>query len=170
MNSASIKIVRIFTSALVFFGTLQIKAWEIDLSRRQLEFTDVKDVDQSARKIQETTETSVFESLFEPSGATQDIVILNTEKGFVPETITLRKNQSYRFHIVNVNEKNKNVSFKFDAFSENHNTLFGKPKIFEVQPKQDGIFSFHCPETELKGKVVIINSERGLASSTSSAK
>ncbi|MBL7545150.1 MAG: cupredoxin domain-containing protein [Bdellovibrionaceae bacterium] len=143
---------------------MHIKAWEIDMSRRQLEFTEVKDVDQSSKL--QNTEPSVFESLFEPSGAIQDIVILNTEKGFVPETITLRKNQVYRFHVVNVDEKNKNVSFKFDAFSENHNTVFGKPKVFQVQPKQDGIFSFHCPETELKGKVVIINSERGLATSS----
>jgi hypothetical protein len=162
VNSASIRIVRLFISTLVFLGTLQIKAWEIDMSRRQLEFTEVKEVDQS-NKVQ-NVESSVFESIFEPTGATQDIVILNTEKGFVPETVTLRKNQVYRFHVVNVNEKNKNVSFKFDAFSENHNTVFGKPKEFQVQPKQDGIFSFHCPETELKGKVVIISSDRGLAS------
>lgn len=161
MNSASIKIVRIFTSAFVFFGTMTVKAWEIDMSRRQLEFSEVKEVDQSSRV--QNAETSVFESLFDSTGATQDIVILNTEKGFVPETITLRKNQMYRFHVVNVNEKNKNISFKFDAFSENHNTVFGKPKVFQVQPKQDGIFSFHCPETELKGKVVIINSDRGVA-------
>lgn len=163
MNSASIKIVRIFTSALVFFGTVNVKAWEIDMSRRQLEFTEVKDVDQSAKNL--NTETSVFESMFEATGSTQDIVILNTEKGFVPETITLRKNQIYRFHVVNVNEKNRNISFKFDAFAENHSTIFGKPKVFQVQPKQDGIFSFHCPETEFKGKVVIINSDRGLATS-----
>lgn len=164
MSSASIRIVRLFTSALVFFSTMQIKAWEIDMSRRQLEFTEVKDVDQSSKM--QTSESSVFESMFEPSGATQDIVILNTEKGFVPETITLRKNQVYRFHVVNVNDKNKNISFKFDAFSENHNTVFGKPKVFQVQPKQDGIFSFHCPETELKGKVVIISSDRGIATSS----
>lgn len=164
MNSASIRIVRLFISSVFFFGTLQIRAWEIDMSRRQLEFSEVKEVDQSAKN--KNVETTVFESLFEPSGAIQDVVIMNTEKGFVPETITLRKNQTYRFHVVNVNEKNKNVSFKFDAFSENHNTIFGKPKVFQVQPKQDGIFSFHCPETELKGKVVIINSEkdRGIAS------
>lgn len=131
------------------------------MSRRQLEFTEVKEVDQSAKHL--PMEASVFETVFEPTGTTQDIVILNTEKGFVPETITLRKNTVYRFHVVNVNEKNKNVSFKFDAFSENHNTVFGKPKVFQVQPKQDGVFSFHCPETELKGKVVIINSDRGVA-------
>tara|TARA_B110001454_G_C12723300_1_gene436385 strand:- start:50089 stop:50505 length:417 start_codon:yes stop_codon:yes gene_type:complete len=136
------------------------------MSRRQLEFSEVKEVDQSAKNLNTTETTSVFESMFESTGATQDIVILNTEKGFVPETITLRKNNVYRFHVVNVNEKNKNISFKFDAFAENHNTIFGKPKVFQVQPKQDGIFSFHCPETELKGKVVIINSDsRGLATS-----
>ncbi len=132
------------------------------MSRRQLEFTDVKEVDQAVKS--QNTVTTVFESIFEPSGATQDIVIMNTDKGFIPETVTLRKNQAYRFHIVNVNEKNKNISFKFDAFSENHNTVYGKPKEFQVQPKQEGIFSFHCPETEFKGKVVIINSDRGLAS------
>lgn len=132
------------------------------MSRRQLEFSEVKEVDQSVKSPR--SETGIFESLFEPTGATQEIVILNTDKGFVPETVTLRKNQIYRFHIVNVNEKNKNISFKFDAFSENHNTIFGKPKTFQVQPKQEGVFSFHCPETELKGKVVIISSDRGLAS------
>ena len=162
MNTASIRIVRLFISSVFFFGTLQIRAWEIDMSRRQLEFTEVKEIDQSSKT--QNMESSVFESLFEPSGAIQDIVLLNTEKGFLPETITLRKNQVYRFHVVNVNEKNKNVSFKFDAFSENHNTIFGKPKEFQVQPKQEGVFSFHCPETELKGKVVIISSDRGLAS------
>lgn len=162
MNSASIRIVRLFTSSLVFFGTMQIRAWEIDMSRRQLEFSEVKEVDQSGKT--QTGPMTVFESLFEPSGATQDIVIINTDSGFVPETITLRKNQVYRFHVVNVNEKNKNISFKFDAFSENHNTIFGKPKVFQVQPKQEGIFSFHCPETELKGKVVIIGNDRSLAS------
>lgn len=164
MNFASIRIVRLFISALVFFSTFQIRAWEIDMSRRQLEFSDVKEVDQSTKS--QVTTTSVFESLFEPTGAIQDIVIMNTETGFVPETITLRKSQAYRFHVVNVNEKNKNISFKFDAFSENHNTIFGKPKVFQVQPKQEGIYSFHCPETELKGKVVIIGTDRGLASGT----
>lgn len=164
MSSASIKIVRFFTSFLFFFGSIHVKAWEIDFSRRQIDFDSVKE--ESKTKSIDSVEkpSGIFDSVFEASGPTQEIVILNTEAGFIPETIKLKKGHNYKFHVVNVNEKNKNISFSFEAFSENHNTLFGKPKMFQINPKLEGIFSFNCPETEIKGKVIIVDEDRKLAS------
>lgn len=167
MNSASIKIVRLFISFFVFFGSVHIKAWEIDLSRRQIDFEKVKDESRSPATLKTEKELSLFETVFESTGPTQEIVIMNTDKGFVPETIKLKKGNNYKFHIVNVNEKNKNISFSFEAFSEYHNTLFGKPKTFQINPKLEGIFSFNCPETEVKGKVIIVSEDRKLASENS---
>lgn len=164
MNSASIKIVRLFISFVVFFGSIHIKAWEIDLSRRQIDFEKVKDESRTPASLKDEKEPGLFESVFEASGPTQEIVVMNTEHGFVPETIKLKKGHNYKFHIVNVNEKNKNVSFSFEAFAENHNTLFGRPKTFQINPKLEGVFSFNCPETEIKGKVIIVSEDRKLAS------
>ncbi len=164
MNSASIKTVRLFISIFVFFGSIHIKAWEIDLTRRQIDFEKVKDESRTPASTMEVKESSLFESVFESTGPTQEIVIMNTENGFIPETIKLKKGHNYKFHVVNVNDKNKNVSFSFEAFSENHNTLFGKPKTFKINPKLEGIYSFNCPETEIKGKVIIVSDDRKLAS------
>ncbi|MCB0368202.1 MAG: cupredoxin domain-containing protein [Bdellovibrionales bacterium] len=150
---------------MVFFGSVHVKAWEVDLSRRQIDFQSVKDEQRAPASVAPQQEsTSLFNAVFESTGPTQDIVIMNTEKGFVPNTIKLRRGHSYRFHVVNVNEENKNISFSFEAFAENHNTLFGKPKTFQITPKLDGIFSFNCPETAMKGKVVITSDDRNLAS------
>ncbi len=80
---------------------------------------------------------------------------MNTDKGFVPETVRLKKGGNYRIHVVNVNGKEKNVSFVLDAFSEHHNTVFGEQKTFSVSPKTDGIFSYQCPETAVQGKFII---------------
>lgn len=167
MSSASIKIVRLFTSLMVFFGSVHIKAWEIDFSRRQVDFEKVKDESRIPASVKEEKESSIFQSVFEATGPTQEIVVMNTEHGFVPETIKLKKGHNYKFHVVNVNEKNKNVSFSFEAFSENHNTLFGKPKTFQINPKLEGVYSFNCPETEVKGKVIVVSEDRKLASEKS---
>lgn len=80
---------------------------------------------------------------------------MNTEKGFVPAQVRLKKGGNYRIHVVNVNNKEKNVSFVLDAFSEHHNTVFGEQKTFHVTPKTDGIFSYQCPETAVQGKFII---------------
>ncbi|MBC7371745.1 MAG: cupredoxin domain-containing protein, partial [Bdellovibrionaceae bacterium] len=82
---------------------------------------------------------------------------LNTEKGFVPETIRVKKGSNYRVHIVNVNQKEKNISFVLDAFSEHHNTVYGQERTFNLNPKVDGIFSYQCPETAVQGRVIVIS-------------
>ncbi|MGZ3772404.1 MAG: cupredoxin domain-containing protein [Pseudobdellovibrionaceae bacterium] len=166
MNFVNTKIVQScinFASALFFLGasfTSSAIAWEVDFSRRQVDFNRVQNEDRLPASIQEEQIavgplTKVFDSV-EPS---LDIVIINTDKGFVPDTIHLKKGSSYRIHVVNVNSKEKNISFVLDAFSEHHNTVFGEQKVFSVTPKTDGIFSYQCPETAIQGKFIVSSEE-----------
>lgn len=158
MSSVSSKIVLNCTKILV---TLLIApaamAWQVDLSRRQVDFNRVKNQDRLPASVQEEQSVQIFSKVFETSEPTQDVVIMNTDKGFVPETVRLRKGGNYRVHVVNVNNKEKNVSFVLDAFSEHHNTVFGEQKTFYVTPKTDGIFSYQCPETAVQGKFIIFS-------------
>ena len=173
MNSVNSKIVnhcsKYLKISLVLFLALQVggaQAWEIDLSRRQLDFQKVEDQD----RMPASTPTPVKESknilseVFDSSEPAQEIVITNTENGFVPSTLRLRKGGNYKIHVVNINAKEKNVSFILDAFSESHNTVFGNMKSFSISPKQTGTFSYLCPETAVQGKIVIYSDERKPAS------
>ena len=89
----------------------------------------------------------------------KEVVILHTDEGFVPDSITLRKGQKYKVHVVNISEKNPNISFILDAFSEHHSTYFAKHKVFELTPKTGGVFSFVSPETAKQGKFVILGED-----------
>ncbi len=102
-----------------------------------------------------TTKTSFIDRVFDPGEPSQDIVILNTAKGFVPNTIRIRKDGRYTVHVVNVNEKEKNVSFILDGFSEHHATFFGKVKSFKLEPRKEGVYSFLSPETAVEGKFIV---------------
>lgn len=136
--------------------SLETQAFEIDLSRRR-------------KKVPETTEASVPATVtpspqrntatefFASSDPKQEIVILNTEKGFVPSRLSLKKGGHYTIHLVNVNQKEKNVSFILDAFSEHHSTFYGNITSFEMHPAQEGVFSYQCPETSSEGKLIVIN-------------
>ncbi len=103
------------------------------------------------------TETSFLERVLDPGEPSQDIVILNTERGFVPNTIRVRKDGRYTVHVVNVNEKEKNVSFILDGFSEHHATFFGKVKTFKFEPRKEGVFSFLSPETAVEGRFIVFS-------------
>lgn len=164
-------------------------AWsfEIDFSRRrkaspttstqtvEIPLGEVKSVPVSPTYAPKPKEDEGFKSVFDlfsnPSEPKQEFVILNTDKGFIPSRVSLRKGGYYRIHVVNVNEKEKNVSFILDAFSEFHSTYFGKTVSFEVKPQQEGVFSFQCPETSQEGKLVVFSppsqgvspQDRGLA-------
>ena len=161
MSSLNFKTVKNFTRFAIFcfafFAQVSVKAWEVDFTRRNKDLKSLRlpasIVDEAQKKQDYTT------NYFEATEPTQEIVIMNTIKGFVPETIRLKKGQSYKIHIVNVNEKEKNTSFIFDAFSEHHATYFGQQKSFTVSPKTDGIFSFQCPETSIQGKVIVFSGE-----------
>jgi len=127
-----------------------VRAWDVDMSRRD---KDLQKTDGPAAT--EPSTENLVGSFFDSTGPTQEIVILNTEKGFVPETLRLKKGGNYKIHVVNVNEKEKNVSFILDAFSEHYGTFYGQPKEFSIVPKAEGIFSFQCPETAKQGKIVV---------------
>jgi hypothetical protein len=99
----------------------------------------------------------VLDQLFDAGEPVQEIVILNTEKGFVPNTVRVRKNSRYKITVVNVNEKEKNISFILDGFAEHHATYFGKVKTFALTPNKEGVFSFQSPETAAEGKLVVYN-------------
>lgn len=156
MSFVSSKIAQNCTKILIsLLVSSSAMAWEIDFSRRQVDFNKVKNEDRLPASIQEDQSASILTKVFDSAEPTQDIVIMNTDKGFVPEIVRLRKGGNYRIHVVNVNNKEKNVSFVLDAFSEHHNTVFGEQKTFSVTPKTDGIFSYQCPETAVQGKFII---------------
>lgn len=156
MSSVNSKIVKIFIStALGLIVSNSARAWEVDFSRREVDFSRVKNENRLPASVQEDQTATILTRVFDSVEPAQDIVIMNTEKGFVPETVRLKKGNNYRIHVVNVNGKEKNVSFVLDAFSEHHNTVFGEQKTFQVTPKTDGIFSYQCPETAVQGKFII---------------
>lgn len=157
MNSVNSRTAKSFTKfLLVFLTSVPAFAWEIDLSRRQMDFTRISNESRLPASTTESRTLGLVEKIIEPASPAQDIVIMNTENGFVPETVSLRQGATYRIHVVNVNEARKNVSFVLDAFSEHHNTLFGKTKTFTVTPKTDGVFTYQCPELATQGRLVVV--------------
>jgi hypothetical protein len=148
---------RVVVFIMAFFVQVTVKGWEVDFSRRN------KDLQKSrgpGSVSAEEKQPNLLDSVFTSVEPTQDIVILNTEKGFVPETVKLKKGQNYRFMVVNVDEKEKNASFILESFSEHHGTYFGQPKAFNLSPKVDGIYSFVSPETGHQGKIIVFSDER----------
>jgi hypothetical protein len=130
-------------------------------SRRSITQTDTQTVtqenDREEDQAQGAKKKGVFDSFFDSGEPIQDIVILQTEHGFVPAIVRMRKNGRYRVSVVNVNEREKNVSFILDAFSEHHATYYGKIKSFTIEPKKEGSFSFQSPETSAEGKLIVFN-------------
>lgn len=162
MNSQNSPITKFFTKktaakfvlfAVASFLQVTVKAWDVDLTRRK---GDLQKFRGPATVEAEKKDKAWLDSLFQPiEGVSQEIVILNTEKGFVPDTLKLKRGKTYKIHVVNVNDKEKNTSFVLDAFSEHHGTFFGQPKSFEISPKTDGVFSFLCPETSKQGRIIV---------------
>ena len=156
--------VKLFTSALILLATTaHAEGWKVDFSRRQTEkrsqdLREPASVDQAPVA---APDPSFFESLFQNGEIAQEIVVLNTERGFVPSTIRVKKGLNYQIHIVNVNEKEKNVSFVLDSFSEHHATYYGKLKSFVIRPVKEGVYKFVSPETSAQGKLVVFPSSGG---------
>ena len=114
-------------------------------------------IELSAEAASAPAKKGVFDTLFDAGEPIQDIVILHTDKGFVPSTVRVRKGGRYKVTVVNVNEREKNVSFILDGFSEHHATYYGKVKTFTLEPKKEGTYSFQSPETSSEGKLVVFN-------------
>lgn len=166
MSLQTITRVKSFTKSIlvaglvVCFASTALAQWKIDLSRRQKAVRD-EDMKRSPASVSAEgvphEEKGFIENLFTSGEPEQEIVILNTEKGFVPSSVRIRKGGKYLVHVVNVNEKEKNVSFVLDAFSEHHATYYGKVQSFRIEPKREGIYSFQSPETSLEGRMIVIN-------------
>ena len=159
MNTPTITHVKLFTSLLALLCATQVFAegWKVDFSRRK-QATRTEDLRQPASSDQPVAgapDPSFFESLFQSGDIAQEIVVLHTETGFVPNTIRVKKGLNYKIHVVNVNEKEKNVSFVLDSFSEHHATFYGKLKSFVVRPQKEGVYKFVSPETSAQGKIVV---------------
>lgn len=159
----------------VFFMPLVASAFEIDFSRRQKTNAEPEGASYlmegrlPASMLKQKEQIPLGENSFKARGPSeslleralkvvepaQDIVILNTENGFVPSEIKIKKGGNYKMHIVNVNENEKNASFVLSAFGQSHAIYFGKVKSFKVEPKIEGYFSFESPETGFSGKLVV---------------
>ena len=143
--------------------------WAVDFSRRMKNTRDndlKADREPAAARVGAeaagdpvAAKKGLFDALFDAGEPIQDIVLMQTEKGFVPSVVRVRKNGRYRLHVVNVNEKEKNVSFILDGFSEHHATFFGKIKTFVLEPRKEGAYSFISPETSAKGELIVFNPE-----------
>lgn len=167
-----------FLFSLFFFVQVKVHAeWNIDLSRRQTDFTRIENqrmptsTNFEPLKANDADILDALKKVVNPVEPSQEIVILQTEKGFLPEMIHLKKNDVYKIHVVNLNLKEKNISFVMDAFSQTHNTVYGNIKTFTIQPKVEGVYSFQSPETGFLGKVVITpDTVRKIASEKSEQK
>ena len=180
MNSVNIKIVKNFTkkrsvdlSAIfvrgflfAFFFFVQVRVHAESQAEITAPKTDAQIVAPTAAVITKPLEMSnkqkenelllAIRKAVQPVEPTKEIVILNTETGFIPATIRVKKGEAYKVHVVNLNMKDKNVSFLMDSFTQSHNTVFGIKKSFNIEPQIEGVYSFQCPETGLQGQLIVI--------------
>jgi plastocyanin len=179
-----------FTSLFVtVFISQAAMAWNVDFSRRQNSDSSNSPMarelnmpaagmtaDRAPASAPVPVESKTFmDKVIDGVVPTQDLVILNTEQGFVPSTLRVKEGSQYRIVVVNVNEKARNVSFVLDAFSEHHATFYGKIKTFTISPKKEGVYSYVSPETSAQGRLVVYPSaamapSAGPAVPTSSAR
>ncbi|MCB0351469.1 MAG: cupredoxin domain-containing protein [Bdellovibrionales bacterium] len=130
--------------------------WNVDFTRRQNQMAKPAQMDmQPDVKVDRAEEKNIFDRAFNTVVPAQEIVILNTEQGFVPSTVRVKEGAQYKIVVVNVNEKSRNVSFVLDSFSEHHATFYGKLKSFYISPKKEGVYTFMSPETSAQGRLVV---------------
>ena len=117
MNSVNSKIVKNFIRGFLFsfffFIQVTVHAWEIDLSRRQTQPVNIDNqrlpasfVRAASKRVDKSTDAEILEALKNVVSTVEisrDIVIVNTDTGFVPELVQVKKGESYRIHIVNLN-------------------------------------------------------------------
>ena len=114
-------------------------------------------------------EAPYLEGILERQAPAQEIVIMHTKGGFFPANVQIYKDRRYKVHVVNVHKGSKNVSFMLDSFSQHHGTFFGEPVSFTIEPRQEGLFGFQCPETAAKGNLVVTSSSDLIPSPTADA-
>ena len=140
-----------FVLLFVFMLPIANAEWDVDFSRRVKEIRHQEYIRPHMKK----EKGSMFDFVFSSGELIQEVVVLNTERGFVPSTIRVQEGRNYKIHVVNINEKEKNVSFVLDSFSEHHATYYGKIKSFYIKPKKEGVYTFQSPETSAQGRLVV---------------
>ena len=151
-----------FVFLLVFVAFEAVTyAWDVDLSRRQKRTvaSEEQATDEATmvkrKPVVTKVEDLIKKATAKPITDRQELVVLNTPKGFVPSQIHVVKGANYLVHIVNVNEDKKNVSFMLDSFNQHHATFFGKIKSFELDPLKEGVYEFQCSETSATGRFIV---------------
>ena len=139
----------------LFFINQAQADWGLDMSRRQKDFVEFE----KQQQVYKEEKKSILDMVTDRQEPMQDLVIMNTENGWLPRKIQVRRNQRYKVHIINANKNKKNLSFMLDAFSQHHGTYFGEPISFEIEPRKEGLFDFQCPETGTKGQIVVFASD-----------
>lgn len=185
MNSVNSKTVKSFTKsfargfifAFFFFVQVKVHAEVVDTKEQvSAPKTETAVVAPTAASITKPKEVSVkqkdeeilkaIRQAVQPVEPTKQIVILNTEAGFVPDKVRVKKGEAYKVHVVNINMREKNVSFIMDSFTQSHNTVFAIEKSFNIEPQVEGIYSYQCPETGFQGQLIVVkdSGKRKLAS------
>ena len=178
MNSVNFKTVKSFTKnftrgfLFAFFFFVQVKvhaqttASAADITAPTTETKVITPTSAVIVKPSEMSDKQKNEELIsairkavQPVEPTQEIVILNTESGFIPEKLRVKKGEAYKVHIVNLNMREKNVSFLMDSFTQSHNTIFGIKKSFNIEPQVEGIYSYQCPETGIQGQLIVLKED-----------
>jgi hypothetical protein len=152
-----LKVPSILFVVLIMLIAEKGRAWDVDFSHHQSQEAQQKFTAPAheAAPASESEYVSTVHKNQNEKFPRQEIVILNTEKGFVPNDVPLHKGQHYRVHVVNINESRKNLSFVLDGFDRHEATYYGQIKTFDVDPEREGVFEFECPETTSLGKVVV---------------
>ncbi len=166
MNSVNFKTVKNFTRGFLFafFYFAQVKVHATGQGATGVDTASVASPKSLIGKpshmaAKQTADQEILEAIkkaVKPTEPTREIVILNTEGGFIPDKVMVKKGEAYKVHIVNLNMKEKNVSFLMDSFTQSHNTVYGIRKSFNIEPQVEGIFSYQCPETGIQGQMVVI--------------
>lgn len=172
---------RAFLFSFFYFAQIKVHAIEIDFSRRQpssienpRSIVTPPSAEMKARaevasdlassnpatstkpKPLDADLTQAIKKAAQPFEPDKEIIILNTEAGFVPEKISVKKGEAYKVHVVNLNLKEKNVSFMMDAFTQSYNTVYGMMKTFNIEPQVEGVYSYQCPETGIQGQMIVV--------------
>jgi hypothetical protein len=88
---------------LVSFSLTAFADWKIDLTRRQKDLKRMELEDMVA----DEKKQGPLEQIFEKEMPKEEVVIANTDKGFVPNILRLKKDQIYQVSVVNVNKNKK---------------------------------------------------------------
>lgn len=156
---------KVFLFSFFYFAQVKVHAeWQVDLSRRQTDFSRVEEVRMPASQMNSKSKEesnaellATLKGMMNPVEPSLEIAILQTENGFIPSYINVKKNEVYKIHIVNLNSKEKTASFLLDAFSVTQSTVYGVVKTVMIQPKLEGVFDFTSPETGFSGRLVVID-------------